>query len=133
MKPSLPILFGLENRSAKWVGRRTCSPGDGAGLGVSSVSQPAFWAAATPCALERCHYCHRLRTSPNNSSSAQASSPNIRGNRFRQATWGGHLEIWQSAVASASLSWSAWNGGYGRSRLCSHRPLLGGAFPPLEC
>ena len=32
-----------------------------------SVSQPAFWATATPYALELCDYCYRLRTSPNNS------------------------------------------------------------------
>lgn len=63
-----PDLFGLENRSDEWVGRRTCSFGDGIGLGVSSMSQPAFRAGATPYTLELYDYCYRLRTSPNNSS-----------------------------------------------------------------
>lgn len=103
MKSTLPILFGRENSSAEWVGRRTCSSWDGIGLRVSSMSQPA-WATATPYALELYDYCHRLRTSPSNSSSAQASSPSIKGNRFRQATWGGHLGIWQSTIATASFS-----------------------------
>lgn len=49
------------------MGRRTCF-WDGMGLGVSSVSQPAFWATATPYASELCDYYYRLRTSPNNSS-----------------------------------------------------------------
>lgn len=74
MKPTLPILFGLENRSAKGMGRRACSPWDGVGLGVSSVSQPAFWATATPSALELCDYRHRLRTSP----AAPQPSPPLR-------------------------------------------------------